>query len=153
MYTLPCGSQVQDKEFRVSSIPDRSLPSGVPFEGEPPWIQRELEEAHQTIRRLLRQLDKAQARNTEVTRAYNLTVSNLVELTHDHQALQRECEAWKARAQSIATPLSLGNGTLNVLPIEISAIRKAMARLHHPDTGGDSERLKIWNAALDALDP
>ena len=42
---------------------------------------------------------------------------------------------------------------LNLLPIEISAIRKAMARLHHPDTGGDSERLKSWNAALDALEP
>jgi chromosome segregation ATPase len=125
----------------------------VSFESEPPWLQRELEEAHKTIRSLLRQLDKEQARTKEVTRAYNLTVANLVELTHDHRALQRECEIWKTRAQSSTAPLSVGNGMLNLLPSEVSAIRKAMARLHHPDTGGDSERLKNWNAALDALEP
>lgn len=33
---------------------------------------------------------------------------------------------------------------------EISAIRRAMAKLHHPDIGGDGERQKLWNAFLDA---
>jgi hypothetical protein len=34
---------------------------------------------------------------------------------------------------------------------EVNAIRKAMARLHHPDVGGDPERMKAWNAALDSI--
>ena len=34
---------------------------------------------------------------------------------------------------------------------EINAIRKAVARLHHPDLGGDPERMKAWNAALDRI--
>jgi hypothetical protein len=33
----------------------------------------------------------------------------------------------------------------------VNAIRKAMARLHHPDVGGDPERMKAWNAALDRI--
>ena len=59
---------------------------------------------------------------------------------------------WKARAEGAGTPLSIGKGTLELTPAEVSAIRKAMARLHHPDTGGDVERMKIWNATLDPLD-
>jgi hypothetical protein len=27
-----------------------------------------------------------------------------------------------------------------------------VARLHHPDAGGDGERLKAWNTLLDALE-
>jgi hypothetical protein len=27
-----------------------------------------------------------------------------------------------------------------------------MARLHHPDVGGDAERMKAWNAVLDPLE-
>ena len=48
--------------------------------------------------------------------------------------------------------LRLSEPVLGEEPAEVGAIRKAMARLHHPDTGGDAERMKAWNAALDPLD-
>jgi hypothetical protein len=122
------------------------------FEGDAPWAQRELDEAHKTIRSLLRQLDKEQSRNKEIARAYNLTVANLVTISTENNALERELMMWKARAQGTPAPFKIGEGLLELTPAEINAIRKAMARLHHPDTGGDSERLKAWNAALDLLE-
>jgi len=66
--------------------------------------------------------------------------------------LERERDMWRARAERTPAPLTLGNGLLELTSAEISAIRKAIARLHHPDTGGDSERLKAWNATLDTLE-
>jgi hypothetical protein len=57
---------------------------------------------------------------------------------------------WQARVEGRQAPFSLG--ALALTPDEVSAIRKAMARLHHPDTGGDAERMKLWNAALDPLE-
>jgi hypothetical protein len=111
-----------------------------------------LDEAHKTIRSLLRQIDKEQARYQEIARAYDLTVANLVTISHENNALERERDMWRARAQHTPTPFQLGTGALTLTAIEISAIRKAIARLHHPDTGGDSERLKAWNAALDVLE-
>jgi hypothetical protein len=35
---------------------------------------------------------------------------------------------------------------------EARVIRKAIARLHHPDSGGDAERMKLWNASLDRIE-
>ena len=35
---------------------------------------------------------------------------------------------------------------------EINAIRRAMARIHHPDRGGDIDRMKLWNKLLDSLE-
>jgi len=35
---------------------------------------------------------------------------------------------------------------------EVAAIRKAMARLHHPDVGGDGARMQAWNVALDQIE-
>ena len=122
------------------------------LEGDSTWVQRELDEAHKTIRSLLRQIDKEQARYKEIARAYELTVANLVTTTQDNNALERERDMWRARAENTPAPLAIGSGLLELTPAEISAIRKAMARLHHPDTGGDSERLKAWNAALDVLE-
>jgi chromosome segregation ATPase len=122
------------------------------IEADTSWLQRELDEAHKTIRSLLRQIDKEQARYQEIARAYNLTVANLVTITHENSALERERDMWRARAQSVPVPFQLGSDTLTLTPAEVSAIRKAIARLHHPDTGGDSERLKAWNAALDTLE-
>jgi hypothetical protein len=129
---------------------DPERPSQSPIEGELSWLQRELAEAHKTIRSLLRQLSKDQARHAEMARAYNLTVANLVEATRQNALLEHERDAWKARAEGKPAPFTLDKLTLTAE--EISAIRKAMARLHHPDTGGDVERMKLWNAALDPLE-
>lgn len=115
-------------------------------------LQEQLHEAHETIHRLLHQIDKEQARCAEVGRAYNKTVANLMEITRENAVLEHERDQWKARVESEAGPVSLGGLTLDLTPAEVSAIRKAMARLHHPDAGGDAERMKAWNAALDPLD-
>ncbi len=122
------------------------------FEGDPVELQHDLEEAHKTIRGLLRQIDKTQARYGEIARAYNKTVANLMEITRENALLEHERNMWHARAEGIAPPLNLGSGLPELTPAEVGAIRKAMARLHHPDTGGDAERMKAWNAALDPLD-
>jgi hypothetical protein len=136
----------------VNRAQDRSRFFVPTTEGDTAWLQHELDEAHKTIRSLLRQIDKEQARYQEILRAYNLTVANLVTITHENNALERERDMWRARAQSIPVPFQLGSDTLTLTPTEISAIRKAIARLHHPDMGGDSDRLKAWNAALDTLE-
>ncbi|MFQ3633243.1 hypothetical protein [Roseiflexus sp.] len=119
------------------------------------WLLSELKEAHQTIRTLLRQLSKEQGRHAEIARAYNKTVANLVEITRENAALERERDMWKARAESAMREqesIRIGNIPFTLTAAEISAIRKAMARLHHPDAGGDAERMKLWNAALDPLE-
>src|SRR5262245_5346995 len=127
--------------------PDRPQTSS---DGELAWLQKELDEAHRTIRSLLRQLSKEQARHAETARAYNLTVANLVEATRLNAQLEHDRDMWKARAEGQPAPFTLG--TLTLTPEEVGAIRKAMARLHHPDAGGDVERMKLWNAALDPLE-
>lgn len=122
---------------------------------DPAWLLNELKEAHQTIRALLRQLRKEQDRQAEIARAYNKTVANLVEISRENVALERERDMWKARAESAMREQEvpkIGNIPLALTAAEISAIRKAMARLHHPDAGGDAERMKLWNAALDPLE-
>jgi hypothetical protein len=124
-------------------------PLHAPGDNELAWLQRELAEAHKTIRSLLRQISKEQAQTAETGRAYNLTVANLVEATRQNALLQHERDMWKARAEGKPAPFTLDKLTLT--PEEISAIRIAMARLHHPDAGGDVERMKLWNAALDPL--
>ena len=129
---------------------DPERPPQLPGDGDVAWLQKELEEAHRTIRSLLRQLSKEQTRHAETARAYNLTVANLVEATRQTAQLEHERDMWKARAEGQAAPFTAG--TLTLTPAEISAIRKAMARLHHPDAGGDVERMKLWNATLDPLE-
>ena len=129
--------------------PDRSTP---PSEADVAWLQNELNEARKTIRSLRRQLSKEQQRQAETTRAHNMTVANLVEAGRENTLLTRERDMWKARAEGGLTPFQIGGLTLDLTAAEVSAIRKAMARLHHPDTGGDAERMKAWNAALDPLE-
>jgi len=125
---------------------------GLYLEDDAPSERRELDEAHKTIRSLLRQLDKQQSRFQEIARAYNLTVGNLTEISRQNTLLERERDLWRSRARTIPAPVGGGTGMPELTPAEVAAIRKAMARLHHPDTGGDGERLKAWNAALDALE-
>lgn len=122
------------------------------LEGDASWLQQELHEAHKTIRSLLRQLSKEQERHAETARAYNLTVANLVEATRENAMLARERDMWRVRAERNTRPFVFGDMTLELTPAEISSIRKAMARLHHPDVGGDPERMKCWNAILDPLE-
>jgi chromosome segregation ATPase len=122
-------------------------------EHETSLLQHELEEAHKTIRTLLRQISKEQERHAEIARAYDKTVANLMEITRENAQLERERDMLRARVESSGMPFRVGGTTLDLTPAEVSAIRKAMARLHHPDTGGDVERMKTWNAALDPLEP
>jgi hypothetical protein len=111
-----------------------------------------LSEAHKTIRTLLRQLSKEQERYAEIVRAYNMTVANLVEATRENTLLTRELDQLRTRAVQGTRPLTIGGEAMQLTPAEVSAIRKAMARLHHPDVGGDSERMKAWNVVLDPLE-
>jgi hypothetical protein len=125
---------------------------GPAIEPDAALLQHELEEAHKTIRTLLRQIGKEQARHAEIARAYDKTVANLMEITRENAQLERERDMWRARAEGSALPFKIGGATLELTAAEVSAIRKAMARLHHPDTGGDLERMKAWNVALDPLE-
>ena len=115
-------------------------------------LQRELSEAHKTIRTLMRQLSKQQERHAETVRAYDKTVANLKEAGRESTQLEQERDMWRGRAENSTTPFKIGGLTLELSPDEVSAIRKAMARLHHPDHGGDLERMKAWNSALDPLE-
>lgn len=109
------------------------------------------DDADATPEQLRRQLAKEHARYNELARAYKLTVANLVEATRAYALLERECNQLKAQAS--AAPDTCGPSALpRLTPAEIGAIRKLMARLHHPDAGGDAERMKAWNAALDQLE-
>lgn len=121
-------------------------------EADASWMQNELQEAHKTIRSLLRQLSKEQGRYAEAMRAYNLTVQNLMEITRENTLLTRDRDMWKARAEKGSRPINLRGISLDLSANEVKAIRKAMARLHHPDVGGDAERMKAWNAVLDPLE-
>jgi len=127
-----------------------------PLEGaamlDPDALQRELDEARRTIRELRRQSDKAQARYDEMARAYRMTVENLVRTSGECASLERERDQWRKRAEQTPSTAAFETGTLRLSDEEITAIRKAMARLHHPDTGGDADRMKAWNALLDALE-
>ena len=118
------------------------------------WLQNELAQAHSTIRTLMRQIKKEQDRHAEISRAYTKTVANLVETMRENTALTRECELLRAQVHTQAgtTDEQLGTLDLPLTAAEVGAIRKAMARLHHPDAGGDIERMKVWNAALDRLE-
>ncbi len=136
----------------MNRVPERSRFSASVIEDDPIKQQQQLDEAQQIIRDLLRQIKQEQAKYDKVARAYQTTVANLVNITQDNNALERERDMWRGRAQGLAEPIDLASGEFRLTPAEISAIRKAIARLHHPDTGGDSERLKAWNAALDALE-
>src|SRR5690348_9768776 len=126
-------SQAELQELRVTTKYDRFHDSAQAFEADPAELQHDLEEAHKTIRGLLRQIDKTQARYSEIARAYNKTVANLMEITRENALLEHERNMWHARAEGIAPPPNLGTGLPELTPAEIGAIRKAMARLHHPD--------------------
>jgi multidrug resistance efflux pump len=135
----------------VSAEPDYSsyLPSS---DQEIAWLLRELNEAQATARKLQRQIEKEQASTAQASRTFKATVENLVEITRKNAELEHERDMWRARAAAQPTLSSLGGPGFLLTADEISVIRRAMARLHHPDTGGDAQRMQLWNAALDVLE-
>lgn len=113
-------------------------------------LQRELEEAQRTIRTLMRRLADEQQQQLQTRQAYEQMKQNIVEINREQAVVERERDLWRMRAeqQGFAT-------SDNFPPLkgdEVNAIRRAMARLHHPDHGGDTERMKMWNKFLDQIE-
>src|SRR3954447_1734474 len=106
-------------------------------------LEHDLAEAQNELRRLQRELKKEQQRLAETLEAYTKTVSNLVRTVHENTVLRYEYERLRQRPSEppidYTAPNILG---LNLSPAEVAAIRKAMARLHHPDVGGDGARMQ-----------
>jgi regulator of replication initiation timing len=115
-------------------------------------MERDLNEAQLEIRRLTRALKKEQQRLAETSEAYNKTVSNLVRTVQENTALRYEYERLKARAPKEDEPVAPDVLGLHLTRAEVAAIRKAIARLHHPDVGGDAARMQAWNVVLDQLE-
>lgn len=132
--------------------PDSAPSYHISPDQEVSWLLRELAEAHATARTLQRQIEKEQAATAQVGRTYKLTVENLVEITRKNAEIEHDRDVWRARASATPTITSFGGEGFQLTADEISAIRRAMARLHHPDTGGDAQRMRVWNAALDLLE-
>lgn len=125
-------------------------------------LRRELAEAHALNRGLRRQLEKALSAANEAQRAHAKMVATLTETMRENTSLAHERDIWRARAQRLEAGMApdpqVSPRVLDISSLagqlsedEINAIRKAMARLHHPDVGGDPERMKAWNAALDRI--
>ena len=113
-------------------------------------LQRELDEAHRTIRALMRRLAEEQDQQRKTYHAYEQMKQNIIEINREQAMVERERNMWRMRAEqqgmisSDNLPMLTGD--------EINAIRRAMARLHHPDRGGDIDRMKLWNKLLDTLE-
>jgi chromosome segregation ATPase len=146
----------------VSTFDDRQ-PYTPPLDREKELMRRELAELQTAARALRRQLDKALTALTEAQRAHSKMVETLTETVRENTVLTGERDSWRLRALRSEGRLSNEYGPPPVQRVDISslatqlsdeevtAIRKAMARLHHPDVGGDPERMKAWNAALDRI--
>lgn len=142
-------------------VPERLMPTdNPPTQREFEALQRELSEAHAMNRGLLRQLKKAQEAAAEAQRAHAKMVTTLTETMRENTTLSIERDTWKARAQRhdlhedsdfYGAPVDIRALAEQITEDEANAIRKAIARLHHPDLGGDPERMKAWNAALDRV--
>lgn len=115
-------------------------------------LREELCAARRAIRAYEREARKAEGRYQELARAYQMTVSNLVRTSSTCTALEIERDMWRDRAEGRPAAADFANGAMRLSRREITAIRKAMARLHHPDVGGDAGRMQAWNILLDALE-
>ncbi|PDW03957.1 hypothetical protein [Candidatus Viridilinea mediisalina] len=131
-------------------------------ECETELLRRELAETQQLVRGLRRQLEKAHDAANEAKRAHAKMVNTLTETMRENTTLVHERDFWRTRAQrleaGLSTELELEHPVVDMSALsnqiseeEANAIRKAMARLHHPDVGGNPDRMKAWNAALDRL--
>jgi hypothetical protein len=149
-----------NRKHVVPTMNDLALPENDAAERER-ILQRELEAAQSMNRKILRQLKQAQESAAEALRAHAKMVSTLTETMRENIALTNERDIWKARAQRRGiyeeptqgdTDLHAVLGIDRITETEARAIRKTMARIHHPDAGGDPERMKAWNAALDQVE-
>ena len=119
------------------------------------WLERELTAATSATRDLRRRLEKTQQQLAETTRAYNKTVENMLEIIQENNQLTNECERLRWQAQNHVYAADMpgeSNGLPRITVEEARAIRKAMARLHHPDVGGNVDRMQRWNALLDRIE-
>lgn len=115
------------------------------------WLLHELAQTQMTRRQLLHQIEKEQILHQDIMRTYKSTVDRLVEISRQNTELERERDMWRTRlsASDLTTIL---DEQITLTSDEISAIRRAMARLHHPDAGGDTLRMQLWNAILDNME-
>jgi chromosome segregation ATPase len=146
---------------------DESLTRQDAAEYDTDELLEELESARETNRKLQDQLKKAvkaaanaERASAEALRAHTRMVETLTETMRENTALSIERDMWENRARRALAqmeehpgfdmPASLG--VIHITDAEVKAIRKAVARLHHPDSGGDAERMKMWNASLDRIE-
>ncbi len=133
----------------TSRFPFHNIDANIPDEECPRTtaeLERALAEAQATARRLTRELGKEQARHAQTTDAYNKTVQNMLGIVQENLTLSNELERLKRNQREIMYHSGLA---ITPQPDEARAIRKAIARLHHPDVGGDEQRMKAWNVVLD----
>ncbi len=115
-------------------------------------LEHDLSEAQAEVRRLTRDLKKESQKLTETSEAYSKMVANLVRTVHENTVLRYECERLK-RYGTTADDQSIPNlFGFDLTRSEVAAIRKAVARIHHPDTGGDIGRMQAWNVMLDKIE-
>lgn len=114
-------------------------------------LERELAAAEATERELRRQLRKTEEQLTQTRQAYEKTVANMLTIVSENLRLTHECERLRGVTEDhFYVDLSHDFPSLN--SDEVSAIRKAMARLHHPDVGGNAQRMQFWNSLLDRFE-
>jgi regulator of replication initiation timing len=160
----------------MTTTPDRSLQhqhNDATEAADAQVLLAELETAREMNRKLQDQLKKtvkavenAERASNEALRAHTKMVETLTETMRENTALALERDMWKSRARRAMAqaessqqqhripaydmPASLG--LMHITEEEARVIRKAIARLHHPDSGGDAERMKLWNASLDRIE-
>ncbi len=160
-YTKICSDEQGFKESGVLTSDELTPTSNGCTQRELEILRRELNEAQALIRSLRRQLEKTMAAAQEAQRAHAKMVETLTETMRENTILCHERDMWRARAQRLESlrheeprpgaVIDISSLAGQISEDEANAIRKAMARLHHPDVGGDPERMKAWNAALDRL--
>lgn len=133
-----------------------------PSEHDSLALQQEVHDIRAKNRVLQRRLKKAEESAAEAIRAHAKMVATLTETMRENSALLIERDMWKLRAQraevtqdqqgALASSAPFVPGIDHITETEARVIRKAMARLHHPDSGGDTERMKVWNAILDRIE-
>ncbi len=116
-------------------------------------LERELDAAEASARDLHRRLKKMEEQFRETKHAYDKTVANMLSIVQENLQLTHECERLRISLQhEQAGTVAHPSGLPRLSAEELSAIRRAMARLHHPDAGGDAQRMQYWNALLDQIE-